>query len=215
MSFKYREKSQIASSYDISGRIKVYVPEIDSSFSSDLFFKGQRKSFSYKNQNKDDVFGLEQLDTDSLDYILLTAGEKDCMSAYAHGFKNVISLQSEHQMPSTSLLEVLKTKTSIILSCYDNDVAGINASKRLEASFGIVSISLPRDVKDISDYFRIYSPTDFQLLLDTAIEKAISLPLEKSNGTRGARVSNSIRSKVEHYLSEKFDFRLNVVTQLV
>ena len=213
LSFKYREKSQIASSYDISGRIKVYVPEIDSSFASDLFFRGQKKSFSYKNQNKDDVFGLAQLDKEALDYILLTAGEKDCMSAYAHGFKNVISLQSENQMPSASLLEELKTKTSIILSCYDNDVSGINASKRLEASFGIVSISLPRDVKDIADYFRSYSPNDFQLLLDEAIQKSISLPLQKSNGTLGTRVNNSIRSKVEHYLNEKFDFRLNVVTQ--
>lgn len=153
LSFRYREKNQIASAYDISGKIKVYVPKIDASFFSDLFFKGQRKSFSYKNQTKDDAFGLDQLSDGTLDYILLTAGEKDCMSAYAHSFVNVLSLQSEHQMPSDSLLEELKTKTSVILSCYDNDAAGINASKRLEASFGIVSIPLPKDVKDISDYF--------------------------------------------------------------
>ena len=213
LSFRYREKNQIAAAYDISGRIKVYVPEISSSFSSDLFFKGQRKSFSYKNQTKDDVFGLSQLDEGTLDYVLLTAGEKDCMSAYAHGFRNVISLQSEHQMPSASLLEELRKRTSIILSCYDNDVAGINASKRLETSFGIVSIPLPVDIKDLAEYFRSYSSDDFQLLLDVAIKEAMSLPLQKSCGTKSTRSSNSIRSKVEHYLNEKFDFRLNVVTQ--
>ncbi|UWW97654.1 MAG: toprim domain-containing protein (plasmid) [Candidatus Cardinium sp.] len=213
LSFKYREKNQIASAYDISGRIKVYVPEISSSFSSDLFFKGQRKSFSYKNQTKDDVFGLSQLDEGTLDYVLLTAGEKDCMSAYAHGFRNVISLQSEHQILSASLLEELRKRTSVILSCYDNDVAGINASKRLETSFCIVSIPLPVDIKDLAEYFRSYSSDDFQLLLDVAIKKAMLLPLQKSFGTKSTRVSNSIRSKVEHYLSGKFDFRLNVVTQ--
>lgn len=213
LSFKYREKNQIAAAYNVSGRVKVYVPEINSSFSSDLFFKGQKKSFSYKNQTKEDVFGLEQLGKGTLDYILLTAGEKDCMSAYAHGFSHVISLQSEHQMPSASLLETLRNSTSIILSCYDNDVAGINASKRLEASFGIVSIPLPKDIKDIADYFRSYSSNDFQALLYSAIQKALSLPLQKYYNTADRKVSNSLRSKVEQYLRDKFSFRLNVVTQ--
>lgn len=213
LSFKYREKSQIASSYDISGRIKVYVPEISSSFSSDLFFKGQRKYFSYKNQTKDDVFGLSQLDKDTLDYVLLTAGEKDCMSAYAHGFRNVISLQSEHQMPSASLLEELRKRTSVILSCYDNDEAGRNASKKLQDSFAIVSIHLPGDVKDIAEYFKKYTTSDFKLLLDYGIQQAQSISINSIDNHAVRKLSNTKRSKVKAYLSNKFNFRLNVVTQ--
>ncbi|UWW97579.1 MAG: toprim domain-containing protein (plasmid) [Candidatus Cardinium sp.] len=67
---------------------------------------------------------MSQLPEGDLNYILLTAGEKDCMSAYAHGFINVISLQSEHQMPSDDLVNHLRSKTSVLLSCYDNDQAG-------------------------------------------------------------------------------------------
>lgn len=58
LSFHYREKNQIVSAYDIEGRIKVYIPEISSTFYKDLCFNGQKKSFSYKNQTKDDIFGL-------------------------------------------------------------------------------------------------------------------------------------------------------------
>ena len=213
LSFKYLEKNQIVSAYHISGRVKIYIPEIAAYFSSDPLFKGQKKSFSYKNQTKDDVFGLSQLPEGDLDYILLTAGEKDCMSAYAHGFLNVISLQSENQMPSDDLLKKLRSKTSVLLSCYDNDEAGRSASKKLQGSFGIVSIRLPKDVKDISEYFQKYTSDDFQLLLDSAIKQVQDISIS-STGSQSVRVTgNSIRSKVKCYLSDKFNFRLNVVTQ--
>lgn len=213
LSFKYIEKNQIVSAYHISGRVKVYIPEIPASFSNDPFFKGQKKSFSYKNQNKDDVFGLSQLPEGSLDYILLTAGEKDCMSAYAHGFINVISLQSEHQMPSNDLLKTLRGKTSVLLSCYDNDQAGKNAFKKLEDFFGIVSIHLPKEVKDIADYFQRYTSVDFKLLLDAGIQQAQSIAINSIYSQKTNVVGNSIRSKVKAYLNSKFNFRFNVVTQ--
>ncbi|TSJ79779.1 VapE domain-containing protein [Cardinium endosymbiont of Dermatophagoides farinae] len=213
LSFKYFEKHQVVSAYHISGRVKVYIPEIAFSFSSDPYFKGQKKSFSYKNQNKDDVFGLVQLPEGNLDYILFTAGEKDCMSAYAHGFSNVISLQSEHQMPSEDLLRVLRSKTSVLLCCYDNDEAGKNASKKLRDSFGIVSVQLPEDVKDIAEYFQRYTPNDFQLLLGYGVQQVQSITVNPIDTHRVRRLSNTKRSKVKSYLSNKFNFRLNVVTQ--
>ncbi|UWW96965.1 MAG: toprim domain-containing protein [Candidatus Cardinium sp.] len=213
MSFKYFEKHQVVSAYHISGRVKVYIPEIPSSFSSDPYFKGQKKSFSYKNQNKDDVFGLVQLPEGNLDYVLFTAGEKDCMSAYAHGFSNVISLQSEHQMPSDDLLRILRSKASVLLCCYDNDEAVKNASKKLRDSFGIVSVQLPGDVKDIAEYFKKYTTDDFQLLLDYGIQQEQSITVNSIDNHRVRKLSNTKRSKVKAYLSTKFNFRLNVVTQ--
>ncbi|MGI2257531.1 toprim domain-containing protein [Candidatus Cardinium hertigii] len=163
--FKYEGRNQIVSAYHISGRVKVYIPEISSSFLDDPSFKGQKKSFSYKNQTKDDVFGLFQLPEGDLDYVLFTAGEKDSLSAYSKGFTNVISLQSEHQMPSDDLLKSLRTRTSVLLSCYDNDSAGKSASKKLETSYGIASIPLPEEVKDVAEYFKKYDSDDFQFLL--------------------------------------------------
>ncbi|UWW97560.1 MAG: toprim domain-containing protein (plasmid) [Candidatus Cardinium sp.] len=213
LSFKYFEKHQVVSAYHVSGRVKVYIPEISPSFSSDPFFKGQKKSFSYKNQNKDDVFGLVQLPEGNLDYVLFTAGEKDCMSAYAHGFSNVISLQSEHQMPSDDLLRILRSKTSVLLCCYDNDEAGKNASKKLQDSFGIVSVELPGDVKDIAEYFKKHTTADFQLLIDYGIQQVKSISVNSIDIHRVRKLSNTKRSKVKAYLSNKFNFRLNVVTQ--
>ena len=213
LSFKYAEKHQIVAAYHISGRVKVYIPSIECSFSSDPYFKGQKKSFSYKNQTKDDVFGLVQLPEGNLDYVLFTAGEKDCMSAYAHGFVNVISLQSEHQMPSDDLVNHLRSKTSVLLSCYDNDQAGKNASKKLESSFGIISIRLPEEVKDIAEYFKKYSSDDFQLLLDRGIESSQSISIDSFHSKKVRPIGNSMRSKVEFYLNGKFNLRFNIVTQ--
>ncbi|CCM10675.1 protein of unknown function (plasmid) [Cardinium endosymbiont cEper1 of Encarsia pergandiella] len=71
--FKYESRNQIVSAYHISGRVKVYIPEISQSFSDDPSFKGQKKSFSYKNQTKEDVFGLSQLPEGTLEYILFLA----------------------------------------------------------------------------------------------------------------------------------------------
>ncbi|UWW96968.1 MAG: toprim domain-containing protein [Candidatus Cardinium sp.] len=156
---------------------------------------------------------MVQLPEGNLDYVLFTAGEKDCMSAYAHGFSNVISLQSEHQMPSDDLLRILRSKASVLLCCYDNDEAVKNASKKLRDSFGIVSVQLPGDVKDIAEYFKKYTTDDFQLLLDYGIQQEQSITVNSIDNHRVRKLSNTKRSKVKAYLSTKFNFRLNVVTQ--
>ncbi|MGI2299109.1 VapE domain-containing protein [Candidatus Cardinium hertigii] len=213
LSFRYYEKNQIVSAYHIDGRIKVYVPEVAASFSDDISFTGQKKSFSYKNQTKDDVFGLSQLPEGNLDYVLFTAGEKDCMSAYAHGFINVISLQSEHQMPSGNLLKSLRSRNSVLLSCYDTDSAGKNASKKLLDSYGIVSIPLPEEIKDIAEYFQKYSSVDFQFLLDQGIQQAKSISIHSIDVPKVRKKVNTKRGRVESYLGSKFNFRLNIVTQ--
>ncbi|MGI2262392.1 toprim domain-containing protein, partial [Candidatus Cardinium hertigii] len=211
--FKYESRNQIVSAYHISGRVKVYIPEISPSFSDDPNFKGQKKSFSYKNQTKEDVFGLSQLPEETLEYILFLAGEKDTMSSYSQGFINVISLQSENQMPSDDLLKSLRTRTSVLLSCYDNDQAGKNSSKKLSDSYGIVSISLPEEVKDISDYFQKYNSANFQFLLDEGIRKSKSISIKPVTSAKVEKTVNTKRGRIESYLDSKFNFRFNVFTK--
>ncbi|MGI2298349.1 VapE domain-containing protein [Candidatus Cardinium hertigii] len=212
-SFKYLEKNQIVAAYHIDGRVKVYIPEINTPFFDNPFFKGQKKTFSYKNQNKNDVFGLSQLPEGNLDYVLFTAGEKDCMSAYAHGFINVISLQSEHQMPSEDLLKSLRSRTTVLLNCYDNDDAGKTASNKLKESYGIISIRLPEEVKDIAEYFQKYSAVDFQFLLDQGIQQSKSVFIHSLDVPKVKKTVNTKRGKVKYYLDSKFNFRFNIVTQ--
>ena len=143
--------------------------------------------------------------------ILFTAGEKDCMSAYANGFKNVLSLYSETQLPSVELLEKLRKQTNFLLCCYDNDKTGQSASQKLAMECGIASIPLPAGVKDLSDYFQKYSSGDFQSLLEDGKSKSADLPvLESSPSIR--KGSLSIRGKIEAHLSQKFEFRYNTVS---
>ena len=209
LSFKYKEQSKIVSAFEVSKKVKIYIPSIPSNFSNSKTFSGQKKSFCYSNRTGQDVFGLPQLARGTLDYILLTAGEKDAMSAYAHGYKHVVSLHSETQLPSVALLEKLRKQSKCLLSCYDNDKTGKTASQKLEMEFGIPSIPLPEGVKDISDYFQEYSSADFQVLLEEGKSRSIALSdLETPSIRKG---SLSTRGKIEAHLSKKFEFRYNTV----
>lgn len=217
LNFKYTSHNKLAACYHIDGRIKIYIPAVPVGFCGDSSFKEQKKSFGYKNQTKDDIFGLSQLEDEPLDYILFTAGEKDCMAAYARGFTS-ISMQSENQLPTEALLSSLRKQTTVLLSCYDNDAAGINASKRLEEKFGIVSIPLPEDVKDLAEYFQKYSREDFIVCLERAIEKRKTTVVQTTNThTDTANESyvkdgDTIFHKIKSYLSERFEFRFNEIS---
>ncbi|MFM7857471.1 MAG: toprim domain-containing protein, partial [Flammeovirgaceae bacterium] len=167
-SFDYVKLNQVVACYNISDRLKIYIPEIPTAFNNDLNFRGQKKSFGYKSQNSADVFGLAQLPNPPMDYIIFCAGEKDCLAANAQGF-NAISLQSENQLPQEDLLKSLRTKAKVLLSCYDNDDAGKNASAKLQSNFGISPIQLPSDCKDLAVYFSTHSKKEFQTLLTQAI----------------------------------------------
>ena len=213
-SFHYQTKNKVVTAYDIGGKVKVYLPAIAASFIKNDNFYGQKKSFPYKNQTKEDVFGLQQLAAGQLDYILLTAGEKDCMVAYAKGFKNVISLQSENQRPTIQQIKILREKTAVLLSCYDNDKAGRISAKKLEVDFGIVALTLLEDVKDIAEYFQEYKSTDFNSILDEGIArgKEINIP-EILPDQEERKISTTARGKIEAHFDKKFEFRYNEIMQ--
>lgn len=135
------------------------------------------------------------------------------MSAHAHGFFNVISLQSEHQMPSDDLLKSLRSRTAVLLSCYGNDWAGKNASKKLSDIYGMVSIPLPKEVKDIAEYFQKYDSVDFQFLLDKGIQQSKLVSMHSINVPKVKERVNTKRGRIESYLNSKFNFRLNILTQ--
>jgi hypothetical protein len=196
----------VVACYNISDRLKIYVPEISTAFNNDLNFRGQKKAFGYKSQNSGDVFGLAQLPNPPLEYIIFCAGEKDCLSANGHGF-NAISLQSENQLPQSDLITRLRSQAKVLLSCYDNDEAGKNASAKLLKTFGINQITLPADCKDLAVYFSKYTKQDFQKLLTEAISRKNKTESERKEKIEG----NTIFHQAEDYLMSKYNFRFNSI----
>lgn len=160
--FDYRALKQIVVSYIVNGKIKIYIP----------FIQGlQKKSFGFKEQSSEDIFGRMQLK--KCKSIFLVAGEKDCLTAICNGI-SAVSFQSENVMPTAAQVEDLKKFSSNFYVCYDNDVAGKNASEKICAAYGFTNISLPDGFKDITDYFVSNNKSDFAALVKKANEKKIT-----------------------------------------
>ena len=220
LTFYYRQQGKIVIAYHIDNRIKLYIPAIPERFLELDNLKAQSKFFGYKNQSKNDVFGLKQLSEGELEYIIFTAGEKDCLAASARGF-NAISLQSENQLPPDNLLEKLSKKTRKLLFCYDNDRAGTTATEKLEKEYGLTPIRLPQKFKDIAEYFLENSTEDFKKLLDDAIRKNKSVKKDTADTTEKkldskeekleGKKKETILHKVEDYLTSKYDFRFDTI----
>lgn len=205
-SFDYVKLNQVVTCYNLSERLKIYVPEIPHAFNNDLNFRGQKKAFGYKSQTSSDIFGLAQLPNPPMEYVIFSAGEKDCLSANAHGF-NAISLQSENQLPQEDLIKSLRAKCKVLLSCYDNDEPGKNAAAKLQKTFGINPITLPDDCKDLAIYFTKHNKADFQKLLAEAINRKNKTDIERKEKSEG----NTIFHQAEDYLCSKYNFRFNSI----
>ncbi len=120
-------------------------------------------STSYARNSGNYVFGYDQL-PDSCNFILICAGEKDCLilNKYLNKYDiYCICFNSESAKIRTSFLQSLKTKTDAIGILYDDDVTGNKFSDRniLEHSeliyFSISSIkkqyNLAKEIKDVGD----------------------------------------------------------------
>ena len=180
-------KDVLAFDFIVNNRHKVYIPDQPS--------KKVKKQF-YKNQSKDDIFGLSHLPANSK-YIIICAGEKDCLVLNSNGFP-AISFQSESSLPSHSLIRQLKEKCTQLFICYDNDSSGKENSKKISSKFNIPSINLPDKYNDIAEYFSKNNAESFNLLVEKSLSDFTSLK------------SNSIFIKDHCYFkkSKNQDFKL-------
>lgn len=205
--FNYEKLNQIVFCYQIDKRIKIYIPALPVSFNDDLLFQGQEKRFGFKDQNSSDIFGLAQLPDGNLPFIIFAAGEKDCLTLNANGFHS-ISMQSENQLPQTDLIAKLKEKTNHLFVCYDNDLPGINSANKIKDTFGIQSIILPSEIKDVAEYFSKFKASDYQRLINNAIQATKEQEKQK---TAELQANKTIFHRVENYLNAKYDFRYNTI----
>jgi hypothetical protein len=127
-------------------------------------YRPNPKMFSWLGDKPSDyVGGLHLLpETPSEDeFVIITAGEKDAASLYAHGY-NAITFNSETASISDQILSTLRYRfENRILVAYDIDETGKKASNFLCEKHDLKRLMLPQILldanhgKDISDYFKV------------------------------------------------------------
>ncbi len=89
--------------------------------------------------------------------LIITKSMKDVLVLTEIGIP-AISLQSEGEMPSSLLIDSLKSRFDNIYLFYDFDLAGVSATNKIRKMFGLKYMFLTRKyhAKDISDFSRRY-----------------------------------------------------------
>ncbi|WPC13394.1 toprim domain-containing protein [Riemerella anatipestifer] len=139
--------------YKVNSNAEIYIPA-----------QGKNKKIFYNNLQFSDIFGYEQL-KEKEDYIIITAGKKDCLILNANGFP-AVSFRSESGFIKEEEILKLKQKTDNIYICYDNDKTGLETALKLCNSYSIKQIILPEKYNDIADYFLVYDKSHYQKLID-------------------------------------------------
>lgn len=110
--------------------------------------------------------GFDQL-PEKGDLLIITKSMKDVMTLYEFGY-NAIAPNSENFPIPLDFYDYLMDKFDNIILFYDNDEAGIEASKKLNEEIGIPYILIPKHQyvsKDISDFLKTYGEKATSYLL--------------------------------------------------
>ena len=194
-------KGVLGFAYKVNSNVELYVPK-----------QAKTNKFFYNQLYKEDIFGLEQLNLyKKLDYIIISAGKKDCLILNANGFPSV-TFRSENHFLTDKQASILKELNENIFVCYDNDIPGINASKLLVKKHGFIDVPLTDDkVNDIADFFISKNKDDFQKILDKSF---LNETVETDNKKVNEEEKNHFQTifhVVENYLSRHYDFRFNTI----
>jgi 5S rRNA maturation endonuclease (ribonuclease M5) len=119
-------------------KIKIYAP-----------YETDNKWFS--NTNKEVVQGYDQLPIEG-NVLCITSSLKDVMCLFAMRVHS-IALQSEMQLPSRMLMQVLRQRFKKIVILYDNDNPGQTMANKICNEYQLDNLHIPRDwgAKDVSD----------------------------------------------------------------
>jgi hypothetical protein len=97
--------------------------------------------------------GYNQLDKQNKE-LVITKSLKDCIVWRIYGY-NSIAPQSENIFLNENQFQLLSMRFPNIIINYDNDEVGLKAMKKFSTQFGIKSLVIPDNIKDISDYISI------------------------------------------------------------
>ena len=183
--------------YKVNDSVELYVPKQE-----------KASKFFYNQLKNTDIFGYKELKLyKNKDFLIISAGKKDCLILNANGFPSV-SFRSENHYITKEQIKKLKIFSENIFICYDTDPAGLNASKQFAEKYNLLEIILPKTHNDIADYFEKKTKEDFQYLMHNTInfseKKEVEWKKEKQIGT-------TIFHIVEDYLTKNYRFRFNTI----
>lgn len=181
-------------SYQVNGRFEIYIPEQP---------EKNKKKFFCNSLQKNDIFGLNQLDNKS-ENLIICAGKKDTLVATSRGFQ-AITFRSENHLPTKDQIKHLQQCCNNLFICYDNDKGGISGkSKILDLYPNINEVKLPEEINDLSDYFQKFHKEDFQ----TLIENSLNSNIKNSKNEK----LTTIFHLTEDYLLKNYDLRNNTIS---
>jgi len=184
----------IAFAYEMEGNFEIYIPKQ----------AGKNQKFFCNGLKSDDVYGLDQIQEDKVNEIIICAGKKDVVIASSRGF-NAVTFRSENILPTKEQIEILSNKCSKLYLCYDNDKGGEAGAKKIIENYPhIKQIHLPKKFNDICDYFQEDNPEDFRLLIDSVYDT--------NNNKTDKKETTTIFHITEEYLNEHYDLRYNVIS---
>ncbi|MFN4197828.1 MAG: VapE domain-containing protein, partial [Flavobacterium sp.] len=185
--------SEVAFCYQIHNRYEIYIPEQ----------KTKKKSFC-NGMLSEDIFGLQNISS-PVDIIIICAGKKDALTAISRGFK-AVSFRSETMMPTPKQIKHLQSISKSLFICYDNDNGGENGKQKIMLEYPeIRGLQLPKQYKDLAEFFKDNSKEEFQKLIDISIQKKV----ENSSNNES---STTIFHRVEDYLRKNYDLRFNKIS---
>jgi DNA primase len=127
----------------------------------------------YKNEifNKSDyLFNLDKAidDIKINNNIIIVEGQFDCISCVENGINNVVAIGSSNL--STKQFALILRYTNNILLILDNDDSGKKGSNLILNKYSkyanIKIINLPNSYKDVDDFLKDNSASDFQMFVD-------------------------------------------------
>jgi len=118
------------------------------------------------------LYGLNFAKSSKSDKIIIVEGYFDVVSLYLAGIDYAVATLGTAL--TSGQANLLKRQTDRVITCFDADRAGRNATLKAASLLEKVGVNVevllvPED-KDPDDYIRAYGPTRFRALLDTTME---------------------------------------------
>jgi hypothetical protein len=158
---------RLIKTYSNKNPIYAYRFTYDDKTTYKIYFPFEQKGRKWiTNTTKRDIQGYAQL-PEKGNLLIITKSLKDVMVFYELGYF-AIAPQAESINIEDKFIDKLYNRFDNIVVFYDNDLQGINQSKKLKEKFGLEYVNIPKNeyfVKDISDFAKKYGKDETKKFL--------------------------------------------------
>lgn len=117
----------------------------------------KKQYFAEEGSNlKEVLYNQDVLFKEGVEKVYVVEGEIDALTLMSHGIENVVSLSTGVAQAGSEAVTKLLMCVPEVIVCFDNDVAGRQATERLIKNMDFLPkyIELPYGIKDINDFFK-------------------------------------------------------------